>query len=171
MRDIPQWVSIIGERLGIAMQAKGVDQAALAQAVGCTQAAISMILSGKTHRSRLLPDIADYLGVSLRWLKGQDVPQADEGTTAPATSEEPKLRIMMMPMVVPSEDALTEMFAALLSIEQPGESLDERARFLAQLLPSALAQLQERIPVEDLAVAHARARASRLDAKERRARQ
>lgn len=152
------------------MQAKGVDQVTLAQAVGASQAAISMILSGKTHRSRLLPDIAEFLGVSLRWLKGQDVPPDDIAAPG-ATPEAPKLQVLMMPMVLPSEDALTEMFSALLSIEQPGETLDERARFLAQLLPASLAQLQAHIPVEDLGAVRARASMSRLAAKESRARQ
>lgn len=64
-------MTVIAERLRQSMAAKGVDQPTLAAAVGCTQGAISQILSGATHRSRFLPDIADYLGVSMRWLRGE----------------------------------------------------------------------------------------------------
>ncbi|MFC3581103.1 XRE family transcriptional regulator [Sphingomonas hylomeconis] len=68
------------ERLRDAMAARGIDQPALAAAVGCTQGAISQILTGATQRSRFLPDIAMHLHVPLVWLKGdgQDaVPEAD----------------------------------------------------------------------------------------------
>ncbi|PJI89053.1 XRE family transcriptional regulator [Sphingomonas koreensis] len=42
----------------------------LASAVGATQGAISMILNGVTRQSRLLPRIAENLGVNLGWLVG-----------------------------------------------------------------------------------------------------
>lgn len=172
MRDKHLGVSIIGERLSEAMKAKGVDQETVARAVGCTQSAISLILSGKTHRSRLLPDIAQFLGVSLRWLKGQDVsPDEVEDESGAHAAEASKLRVLMVPMVLPSEDALTQMFSALLALERPEDTRDERARFLAQLLPAALAQLQAQIPVEDVVANLARATKSLSAPKVRRARQ
>jgi phage repressor protein C with HTH and peptisase S24 domain len=61
----------IGDRVRLAMAKADVDQAELAEGVGCTQSAISQILVGTTQRSRFLPDIAQYLGVSLKWLKGE----------------------------------------------------------------------------------------------------
>lgn len=60
----------VAQRLLTAMTARGVDQAQLAEAVGCSQGAISQILTGSTQRSRFLPDIAIYLRVPLEWLKG-----------------------------------------------------------------------------------------------------
>lgn len=63
-------MSVVGERLREAMARRDVDQPTLAAAVGCTQGAISQILTGDTQRSRFLPEIADYLGVPLRWLRG-----------------------------------------------------------------------------------------------------
>lgn len=59
------------DRLKKAMQDAGLDQPALAAKIGCTQGAISQILLGNTQRSRYLPDIADALGVSLQWLRGE----------------------------------------------------------------------------------------------------
>lgn len=64
-------MSITGDRLREAMTLRGVDQKTLADAVGCSQGAISQILMGNTTRSRFLPEIADYLDVSLRWLRGE----------------------------------------------------------------------------------------------------
>lgn len=63
-------ISITAERLKAAMEQRGIDQPKLAEMAGCTQGAISQILLGKTRRSRYLPDIADALGVSVNWLRG-----------------------------------------------------------------------------------------------------
>lgn len=59
------------DRLKEAMADAELDQPALAKKVGCTQGAISQILLGNTQRSRYLPDIAEKLGVSLQWLRGE----------------------------------------------------------------------------------------------------
>lgn len=52
------------------MEEVGVLQETLAEAVGCSQGAISRILAGQTRNSRFLPRIAEYLGVPLPWLLG-----------------------------------------------------------------------------------------------------
>jgi phage repressor protein C with HTH and peptisase S24 domain len=64
-------VSTLIERLSQTMSERGVDQPQLAAGVGCSQGAISQILTGMTLRSRFLPEIADFLGVPLKWLKGE----------------------------------------------------------------------------------------------------
>lgn len=64
-------MNVVGDRLKIAMDDRGVEQAEVAAAVGCTQGAISQILTGATQRSRFLPEIADFLRVPLRWLRGE----------------------------------------------------------------------------------------------------
>ena len=53
----------VSARLHQAMVERGIEQQELAKAVGCSQVAISKILSGHTLRSRFLPDIAAVLGV------------------------------------------------------------------------------------------------------------
>jgi phage repressor protein C with HTH and peptisase S24 domain len=60
------------DRFLAAIQEAGLDQSALAKRVGCTPGAINQIASGLTLRSRFLPDIADALGVSTKWLRGEE---------------------------------------------------------------------------------------------------
>lgn len=68
------------DRLKSAMNAAGLDQSALAARVGCTPGAINQILTGRTLRSRLLPEIANHLGVSAAWLQNlSDDPKDDTG--------------------------------------------------------------------------------------------
>ena len=70
---VPSRMALVSkERFRLAMATVPIDQAALAKRVGCTPGAISQIISGTTLRSKFLPDIADVLGVSVRWLRGDD---------------------------------------------------------------------------------------------------
>ncbi|MHA6717914.1 helix-turn-helix domain-containing protein [Sphingomonas sp. RS6] len=156
------------ERVREAMERARHDQSSLARAIGVTPGTIHQILSGKIKRSRYMAEIAETLGVSLRWLRGEDVSRdaSDDDAAVPAP---PPIRHLMMHVALPSEDALTQMFSALLSLERPEDTRDERARFLAQLLPAALAQLQAQIPVEDVVASFARASKSLPAPKGRRA--
>lgn len=61
---------ITARRLRERMDEIRCTQDDLASAVGATQGAISMILNGVTRQSRLLPRIAENLGVNLGWLAG-----------------------------------------------------------------------------------------------------
>lgn len=57
-------------------------QISVARALGVTQGAVSEILSGKTANTRLLPRLADLLGVSIPWLLGTSdskTPEREEG--------------------------------------------------------------------------------------------
>lgn len=58
-------------RLQDLMREFGDDQSSLARKIGCTPAAINQILTGRTQRSRLLPEIADHYDVSLAYLQGR----------------------------------------------------------------------------------------------------
>lgn len=58
-------------RLGELMRENGDDQSSLARKIGCTPAAINQILTGRTQRSRLLPEIADLYDVALPYLLGR----------------------------------------------------------------------------------------------------
>ena len=131
----------VAERLSEAMAAQRVSQSALARAVGATQGSISLILLGKTTNSRLLPKIATFLGVSLAWLLGMADEQGDDGVVPVVPPQ------VMLPVVLPSENALAEMFEGLLLVIDElrpvrERQLDEIARELAQLLPSGLSALQ-----------------------------
>ena len=58
-------------RLNDLMREHGDDQTSLARKIGCTPAAINQILTGRTQRSRLLPEIADLYDVALPFLLGR----------------------------------------------------------------------------------------------------
>jgi transcriptional regulator with XRE-family HTH domain len=138
-------VTDVADRLRIAMEAAAISQSRLARDIGATQGAISLILLGKTTNSRLLPKIATRLGVSLAWLLGMVDDPCEGG--GPDVLEQPQI---MLPVRLPSENALADMFEGLLlTIHQLGplseRRVDELARELAQLLPTGLSQLQGRL--------------------------
>jgi len=57
-----------------------MNQSDLARAIGSTQGAVQQILNGSTQRSRLLPEIARALGVSVPYLLGEsddNMPESD----------------------------------------------------------------------------------------------
>lgn len=58
-------------RLTDLMHENGDDQSSLARRVGCTPAAINQILTGRTQRSKFLPEIAELYDVSLGFLTGR----------------------------------------------------------------------------------------------------
>jgi phage repressor protein C with HTH and peptisase S24 domain len=75
-------MTLLGDRLKAAMGRARIEQAELAAKVGCTQGAISQILTGRTSRSRFLPDIAEALGTTTAFLLG------DTNDPAPRASSE-----------------------------------------------------------------------------------
>lgn len=130
------------ERLKQLMAEAGDDQSDVADAVGCTQGAISLIVLGRTLRSRYLPDIASYYGVSVNWLRGEDVPRNDGTPTPPR----PVPSHIFMRVELPTTDALTAMFEGLLDGIDPALTQDARARLLAERLPIGLSQLADALP-------------------------
>lgn len=117
-----------------------MDQSALARAAGCTPGAINQIVRGNVHRSKFLPDIADALGVSLQWLKGQPVKRETADTAS--IKRPPRSPRVLLEVNLPSENALTRMFEGLLELVDQTAPKDALARELAQLLPIGLSQLQ-----------------------------
>jgi phage repressor protein C with HTH and peptisase S24 domain len=91
-------MGILAERLRLAMADRGLDQPQLAAAVGCSQGAISQILTGSTQRSRFLPDIADHLRVSLKWLKGET--EDREALLERLTTEEMVEQLELVPIAL-----------------------------------------------------------------------
>lgn len=108
-------------RLHRIMYLRGVGQKQLATAVGCSQVAISKILSGDTMRSHFLPAIARYLDVSFEWLRG-------------AQDEDLKL----VEVGLPSEAALRLLFQAMLAQVPRSATTEELAELLARRLADAL---------------------------------
>lgn len=158
-------MTITGDRLREAMADRDIDQEQLAKRVGCTQGAISQILLGNTQRSRFLPEIADVLGVPLRWLRGEAVSKEPGGTIPPRPA--PDLQLVTMQVALPSEDALTRMFEGLLLPLDRNLSTAELARMLAQRLPTAFAQLRDLLPETTARGAPGRGAGPRSGAKDR----
>ena len=131
-------------RLAEAMADAETDQSQLARDVGCTPGAINQIVNGGSRRSRFLPDIADVLGVSLRWLMGDDVPR-DPLVPRPPRPTTPA-QVVMMGVMMPPERALARMFEALLAGIDPQIPRAEQALLLAQRLPIGLSQLRDLLP-------------------------
>ena len=134
----------LADRLQEALDTAGWSQGRLARTIGVTQGAISQILLGKTRRSKFLPDIADVLGVSVRWLTGEDVPRDPLVPVAPRA--EPAIQVVMMGVAMPPERALARMFEALLAGIDPQIPRAEQALLLAKRLPIGLSHLRDLLP-------------------------
>jgi len=117
------------------MTLRSVDQPALAGGIGVTQGTISLILLGKTRRSKHLPDIAAYLRVNLDWLMGR----SDEMEPTAGTSRAIPIaaRLFSLPVYLPSEAALEAAYSGLLRASR-GMDEAELARELAKRLPTIL---------------------------------
>lgn len=112
-------MSLIGDRLREAMEVRGVSQPELADAVGCTQGAVSQILTGSTQRSRFLADMADYLNVPVSWLKGEgsnDVPLPEATIKARALTHHEQRFLELL------ADASPDRQHAVLSYLTPGST-------------------------------------------------
>lgn len=59
------------DRVKLAMDRLQLSQAELAKRVGVSAAAIQQILNGTTRRTRVLPELAEALGVDEKWLDGR----------------------------------------------------------------------------------------------------
>jgi len=139
----------IGERiLGLLEPRKFKSQSALARAAGVAQSTLNGLIHNDYRWSPHLPAIARALRTSVDYLVG-DIDDPDIGAAPPQVAS-----VVMMPVTLPTERALTRMFEAMLVIldEFPDKpALDERARLLAQWLPIGLSQLRDLIPHSEAA--------------------
>lgn len=103
-----------------------------------SQATIYKLLVGETYGSKYLHRIARELETTPAYLTGE-IDDPDEG--APPPPAQPRLQLVMMPVSLPSEAALAEMYEGQLRAFARLEGA-ELARALAKRLPRALARLQ-----------------------------
>lgn len=120
------------------MVLKGLSQSELARRVGVSQATIYNLVSGKGYGSTHLHKIARELETTPAYLTGET---DDPDLNAPPPPA-PAPRPIMMAVTLPSEDALTVMFKALLAGIDRSLGEDVQARLLARRLPIGLEQLQ-----------------------------
>ncbi|WP_025122261.1 MULTISPECIES: helix-turn-helix transcriptional regulator [unclassified Serratia (in: enterobacteria)] len=68
----------LSERLSIAMELRGISQGMLAERVGVSQPSIWKLVSGRTHSSRKLVEIARELNVRPEWLARGEEPMWED---------------------------------------------------------------------------------------------
>lgn len=115
------------------MDKLGLSASELARRVGVTQGAISKIAANNPNGSTHLHSIAQHLRTTPAYLTGQ-IDDPDEGVPPPPP---PMPAMLMMQVALPSEEALAEMFAAILSVSRDMTE-DELALELARMLPKGL---------------------------------
>lgn len=120
------------------MEASGLSQAELARRVGVRQPTIFKLVTGGGYGSKHLHRIARELGTTPAYLTGE-IDDPDEGAPPPAPA--PTVQYVTLPVALPSEAALTGMFAGLLAASRRLDE-DARARELAKRLPRALGALR-----------------------------
>lgn len=81
-------MSSLRERLIEARTTKRLSQSALAKLVKCGQTTIASIENGRNQSSKLVPRIADVLGVSVKWL--------DTGKGSKESSQQPTQTIQIV---------------------------------------------------------------------------
>ena len=136
-------IAIIPERLAARMEALGLSQTAVANAIGVKPPSISRLVKGKHAQTRHIFALARAVRTTPEYLTGvSDDPDAD----APAAPLERPYQAIMMQVLLPAEDALARMFEALLAMTDPAASTEEQARSLARNLPVGLSQLRDLLP-------------------------
>jgi transcriptional regulator with XRE-family HTH domain len=130
----------VGERIDERLKAIGISQAELARRVGVGQSTINGLIRGESRGSKHLHVIARTLRTSPAYLIGET---EDPAPDAPIVEPELPIQFVTMQVALPSEDALTTMFEAMLQIVPADSTEAERARILARRLPAALSQLRD----------------------------
>lgn len=128
----------VGERIVTRLTVVGFSQAELARRVGMSQGAMNSLIRGRSRSSTHLHKIAYHLRTTPSYLTG-DIDDPDEGAPSPIPA--PRTQLVMMPVGMPSEEALADMYEGQLRVFAKLSGA-ELARALAKRLPRALARLQ-----------------------------
>jgi transcriptional regulator with XRE-family HTH domain len=102
-------------RLGELMRENGDDQTSLARKVGCTPAAINQILTGRTQRSRLLPEIADLYDVALPYLLGRWDTRGRGAESERSVNPDERRLLQLTQRMTPEDRQLVYTFASRLA--------------------------------------------------------
>lgn len=119
-----------------------LTQAKLAREAGVPQSTMNTLINSDARWSPHLTRIARVLRTTVDFLVGET---DDPDENAPPPAPEPMIQHVMMPVALPSENALARMFEGLLEAVDRSAPVDALARELAQLLPTGLSQLQGRL--------------------------
>lgn len=123
----------------------GLKQDEFADELQISQATMSRWEKGAEPKGPNLAKLAELAGCSIVEFTTQLIPARPRvGDVKEATKNS---SMILMPMLLPNEEALAQMFQALLDPLKNERNADVIARRLAQRLPTALAQTVSRAPV------------------------
>ncbi|WP_267397618.1 MULTISPECIES: helix-turn-helix transcriptional regulator [unclassified Sphingomonas] len=130
----------IGERIEERRKALGIaSQSELARRAEMRQSTLNGLIRKPYRWSPYLVAIARALHTSVEYLTG-DTNDPNEG--APPPRPAPLVQHVMLPVALPSENALARMFEGLLEVADCSAGKAALARELAQLLPTGFSQLR-----------------------------
>lgn len=136
----------VGDRIKQRLADLNMSQSELARRVGINQSTVAALLAGRSRSSSHLHKIARNLHTTPSYLTGE-IDDPEEGASNPLPV--PRTQVVMMPVGMPSEDALAQMYEGQLRVFAKLSGA-ELARALAKRLPRALARLQAADVYEDL---------------------
>lgn len=155
----------IGERIEQRRKALGIaSQSELARRADMRQSTLNGLIRNPYRWSPYLVHIARALHTTVEYLTG-DTDNPDEGA-APAQAS-PSIHHVMLPVALPSENALARMFEGLLRTMDLSAPVDEVAHELATLLPIGLSQLRGLLPTTTSAPTYSEAVAPALASDDR----
>ena len=125
---------IVGQRIKARLPIIKISQAELARRVGMSQSAMVNLIAGRSRSTTYLHKIARHLQTTSAYLSGE-IDDPDEG--APPPQAGPRVQSFLLPVMLPSEDALAAAFQALLEVSRRMDETD-LARELAKRLPTLL---------------------------------
>lgn len=139
LRDLTEAMAhIIATNIKALRMARQQNQTEFAEALGVSQGTVARWEAGSTPKNDALLRLSEMANVTPREFSAalisnmKDVPR-DYNHSESSSS-------IMLPVLLPSEEALFAMFRSLLSVVEDEKDLTVAARRLAQLLPDALAR-------------------------------
>lgn len=121
-----------------------VNQTVFGEHIGVSQGTVARWEKGAEPKSEPLLKMANMAGRSVQSFTTELISDKELGSE-PEPTILADWSAILMPVQLPSEDALAQMFSGLLRILKNETDADAIARRLAQLLPSALAQTVSRL--------------------------
>lgn len=135
----PAMAQILATNIKALRDSMGLTQEQFADALDTSQGSVARWEGGSQPKLEKLEKLAEMAGRSITEFSSSiwagPVPKSPAPQAALFTQPG-----IFMPVMLPSESALTEMFHALLPIAGVDDAQGAIARMLAQLLPDALAQ-------------------------------
>lgn len=156
MRDLSEAMAqIIAMNIKTLRLARRQKQTEFAETLDVSQGTVARWESGATPKYDALLRLAELAGVTPQEFSNSLISTMRDGIDiGEGASRSP---LVMLPVQLPSEEALTAMFDSLLEMISEEKDANAAARLLAQLLPNALAQTVFRTSAPQIDAGEARA--------------